>query len=56
MLKNVVSKQFKSQENLEVKEYPELEGTHKNHRVQFFIPHRANQKLNHITECCPDAS
>ena len=32
---------LKAQTKLEVKEYPELEETHKNHRVQLLTPHRA---------------
>jgi len=31
-------------------EYPELEGTHKDHQVQPFAPHRATQKSGHMTE------
>ena len=31
-------------------EYPELEGIHRDYRVQLLAPHRTTQKSNHISE------
>ena len=37
-------------QNYGITEYPELEGTHKDHRVQLLAPYRTTYKLNHMSE------
>ena len=32
-------------------EYPELEATHKDHRIQLLVPHRTTQKSDHLSDC-----
>ena len=36
--------------NHRIIEYPKLEGTHKDHRVQLLAPHSTTQKSDHTTE------